>query len=157
MDAADHSLALQPSWLKAYYRKALALEALAKTKTKTPPPPPPPHSTTGTAGAEDTEETEEERAAASAPPTERVVLAVWEAAEQHCEPCALLKKQLLTARVRWLRQFRQAAVRSSQDLLDRYALLTDSREKLSTMAHLWNASSKVNGDWERDSQVGLTA
>jgi hypothetical protein len=47
--------------------------------------------------------------------------------------------------VQWLRRYKQATVTSSSDLLARYSLLTDSREKLSTMAHFWNASSKVWG------------
>jgi hypothetical protein len=106
IEAADHSIALKPSWLKAYYRKALALENLE-----------------------------------SADP--RAVLAVWEAAALNCESSPLLQKQFLAAKVRWLKDFKSVPVNSSQDLLARYALLVDSRQKLSTMAHFWNASSKV--------------
>jgi len=105
VEAADHSIALQPSWLKAYYRKALALEGMD-----------------------------------SAGP--RAVLAVWEAAAQHCEASPLLQKQHMAAKIRWLKKFKQETVVSSEDLLERYSLLTDSRQKLSTMAHFWNASSK---------------
>lgn len=106
IEAADHAIALQPSWLKAYFRKAQALEALITADPQ-------------------------------------AVLAVWEDAARHCESCALLKKQLLTAKVRWLQHFKQVPVTSSQDLLARYALLTDPRQKLSTLAHFWNASSEV--------------
>jgi hypothetical protein len=110
VEAADRSIALQPSWLKAYYRKALALQALP-----------------------------------SADP--QAVLAVWEAAAAHCEASPLLRKQHLSAKVQWLQQYKQTPVRSSADLLARYSLMKDSREKLSTMAHFWNASTKVRGEW----------
>ena len=116
IEAADHSIALEPSWLKAYYRKALALEALP--------------------GADP-----------------QAVLRVWEAADRHCSHAAssssaLLKKQLLVAKARWLQHFKQAPVSSSSDLLARYSLLQHPRERLSTMAHFWNASNKVRGKIE---------
>jgi tetratricopeptide (TPR) repeat protein len=121
--AADQSLALDPAWLKAYFRKASALEAAADSSSSS--------SSAGGRGGDWTKT----RA--------RQVFEVWEAAREHCEMTPLLKKQHLVAKVQWLKVFKLQPVTSSADLLARYSLLTDSRQKLSTMAHFWNASNKV--------------
>lgn len=65
----------------------------------------------------------------------------WTLAKQKCESSPLLQTQFLNTRKKWLDVMRSEPVHGSDDLLRRYALLTDSREKLSTIAHFWNASS----------------
>ena len=107
VEAAEHSIALDPTWLKAYYRKALALDSMV---TANP----------------------------------RAILDVWDEAAQHCTMTPLLRQQHTAAKARWNRECKNVEVSSSEDLLERYSLLTNSREKLSTMAHFWNASTKVS-------------
>jgi len=55
---------------------------------------------------------------------------------------AWLSKQFKEAKINWIKVFKSAEVMSSQDMLERYSLITDTRLKLSTLAHFWNFSSQ---------------
>lgn len=50
---------------------------------------------------------------------------------------------MTAARKKWLEVMRTTPVRSTADISDRFALVSDSRERLSTIAHFWNESTKV--------------
>ena len=49
-----------------------------------------------------------------------------------------LSKQLRLARTNWTKKFRDIPISDMEDFVTRYEMLSDSREKLSTMAHFWN-------------------
>ena len=66
---------------------------------------------------------------------------VWVEALNHCERNVWLLKQYQSAKNTWIKHMRTTAVASINDLRDRYALLTETREKLSTLAIFWNAST----------------
>lgn len=101
---ADAALGLDPTWLKAYYRKASALEGMNRLD---------------------------------------LVYYAWLDALKHCEASQTLSKQHHQAEKKWLNQFRtnRYPVQSIHDLTSRFRLLSDQRERLSTLAHLWNESS----------------
>lgn len=100
--AANQALLLEPSWTKAYFRKALAFESLKDF---------------------------------------RASFQTWSDAVKHCESSSWLKKQFEKSKSIWLKEFKIKPVLDNFDLQQRYAILTDSREKLSTLAHFWNLSS----------------
>lgn len=104
LEDAEAALALDPSWLKAYYRKATAFEGLQR-------------------------------------PDE--VFYTWAAAIKACEQNPLFTKHYYQAEKKWRTLFRseQVPVRGVEDLLSRFKLLTDKRERLSSLAHFWNESS----------------
>lgn len=62
------------------------------------------------------------------------------AAADECdvESSPWLAKQLTNAKKNWAKDFRDIAISDESDFIGRYNILTDSREKLSTMAHFWN-------------------
>lgn len=105
LEDAQAALQLDSTWLKAYYRKASALEGLNRLDE---------------------------------------VFYTWLEAARSCEESAALSKQYRAAEKKWLAVFRgkQFAVKSASDLVERYKLLSEKRERLSTLAHLWNASTK---------------
>jgi tetratricopeptide (TPR) repeat protein len=100
--AANQALVLEPTWVKAYFRKALAFEALGNC---------------------------------------RDCFQTWTEAVKHCENSLWLKKQYEKSKSIWLKQFKSKPILDTSDLLQRYTILADSREKLSTLAHFWNLSS----------------
>lgn len=106
INAAEEAIALDPTWLKAYFRKASALEALPN-------------------------------------PDLQASYSVWLEASRQCPNTPFLRKNLMATKEKWKKVFRDVPVSSSSDLMERYSLLTDSRARLSTMAHFWNASSKA--------------
>ena len=55
---------------------------------------------------------------------------------------AWLSKQMKEAKSIWIKNFKNVKVLSSQDMIDRYSLIADTRLKLSTLAHFWNFSSQ---------------
>jgi tetratricopeptide (TPR) repeat protein len=65
----------------------------------------------------------------------------WTEALRVCENTSWLKKQFEKSKEIWLHEFRIQPVLDHSDLLGRYLLLIDSREKLSTLAHFWNLST----------------
>ncbi len=65
----------------------------------------------------------------------------WVSASSACDPSPALSKQLEEAKERWLKKVRDVDVENSADFLNRYAILPDPRERLSTLAHFWNESS----------------
>jgi tetratricopeptide (TPR) repeat protein len=65
----------------------------------------------------------------------------WAAAFRVCETTPWLRKQFERSKIMWLHEFQIEPVLNHSDLLERYLLLTDSREKLSTLAHFWNLST----------------
>jgi len=65
----------------------------------------------------------------------------WKLALQNCEQTSWLQKQYEKSKIKWMKEFRLYPVSSPTDLWERYQLLTDSREKLSTLAHFWNLST----------------
>lgn len=66
----------------------------------------------------------------------------WMAAADECdaESSPWLAKQLTNAKKNWAKVFRDIAISDEDDFIARYNILTDSREKLSTMAHFWNGT-----------------
>lgn len=100
--SSDKAIACDPTWTKAYFRKAASLEALCH---------------------------------------HREAYEVWVEALKHCERNVWLLKQYQTAKHNWIKIMRTSPIASISDLRDRYALLTDTREKLSTLAIFWNAST----------------
>lgn len=68
---------------------------------------------------------------------------IWQLAKSSCDRTALLDSQLNDAKKKWIGAMRETPVQSMEDLLKRYTLLSDSREKLSTIAHFWNDSTKA--------------
>jgi hypothetical protein len=64
-------------------------------------------------------------------------------AKHNCEKAALLEAQLTAAKKKWVAAMRTTPVKSIEDASGRFGLLTDSREKLSTIAHFWNESTKA--------------
>lgn len=67
----------------------------------------------------------------------------WLVAKSHCEKTAQLDAHVLNSKKQWIAAMRTAAVENSDDLADRYRLLSESRERLSILAHLWNESTKL--------------
>jgi hypothetical protein len=67
----------------------------------------------------------------------------WVLASKNCEGTSWLKTQVLEGKVKWIGLMRATRVQDTADFIERYKLLTNSREKLSTLAHFWNESSKV--------------
>lgn len=65
----------------------------------------------------------------------------WSDAIKNCEVNAWLLNQMKTVKSLWLKNFKTQSVVSKEDLLSRYKLFKDSRERLSTLAHFWNISS----------------
>lgn len=65
----------------------------------------------------------------------------WLDAENICEATSWLQKQVTGSKLKWLTEFRQITVISEDDLLERYSLINEPREKLSTLAHFWNESN----------------
>ena len=61
-------------------------------------------------------------------------------ASEECdsESSPWLSKQIQTARSSWVKVFREVSVVDDADFIVRYGLLSDSRERLSTLAHFWN-------------------
>ena len=68
------------------------------------------------------------------------VFETWIAAAKECdvESSPWLAKQLNNAKKNWAKVFRDITISDEHDFIARYDILTDSREKLSTMAHFWN-------------------
>lgn len=102
IEDACSAIELDKKWLKAYYRKAVALEALGK---------------------------------------HRDAYRAWEEAYEYCEHNSFLKKNMTEAEKKWVNIFRTFQVDSVEDMLQRYQILSDSREKLSTLAHFWNSAN----------------
>lgn len=104
LEDANASLQLDPAWLKAYYRKASALDGLQR---------------------------------------DDLSYYTWVEATKLCEGSPALTKQYQQAEKKWLNKFRSGEfpIQSRQDLVARYKLLRDSRERLSTLAHMWNDST----------------
>jgi hypothetical protein len=101
---ADEAINLDCHWVKAYFRKASALEALNRPQQ---------------------------------------VFATWVEAAVNCENNQVLVKQFKAAQDKWRKLFRKPEflITSVEDLLRRYQLFSDKRERLSTLAHFWNDSS----------------
>jgi tetratricopeptide (TPR) repeat protein len=100
--AANQALVIEPTWVKAYFRKAIAFEALGNLRDS---------------------------------------FQTWSDAVKHCENSSWLRKQYDKSKSAWFKKFKVESIIDTSDLLHRYAILTDSREKLSTLAHFWNLSS----------------
>lgn len=67
----------------------------------------------------------------------------WMEAVDRCEGTSWLHKQVKDAKSRWTRHYTKAPVVSVLDLLARYELIgSNTRLKLSTLAHFWNFSSQ---------------
>jgi tetratricopeptide (TPR) repeat protein len=74
----------------------------------------------------------------------RQALETWEDAFRNCPPDPSIDKQLRALQKKWMSCFLQPTypIESDVDLLSRYALLADRRERLSTLAHFWNDSTQ---------------
>ena len=99
---SNKAIEIEKTWVKAYFRKATALEFLGRTQE---------------------------------------CFYTWETAIKNCEQTTWLQKQYEKSKSRWIKEFRRTPLLSPSDLWERYRLLTDSREKLSTLAHFWNLST----------------
>jgi tetratricopeptide (TPR) repeat protein len=104
---AEESIRLQPFWIKAYFRKASALEGMNKFNA---------------------------------------AMETWEDARTNCpvSEAATVDKQLKLLKKKWSSFFlsEKFPIESEVDLLSRYSVLSDKRERLSTLAHFWNDSNK---------------
>lgn len=100
----DESIAIDPKWGKAYYRKACALESLKRHKE---------------------------------------AMDCWNLALKTCDGTPWLTTQHQEAIQKWQKIMRAAPVESIEDFVERFKLLSDPREKLSTLAHFWNESSEA--------------
>eukprot|EP01041_Mallomonas_annulata_P000665 gene665-1285_t len=65
----------------------------------------------------------------------------WKTATKYCEKNPWLQAQLRNAATLWQKHYKKVPIDSQEDFIERYKLLKDYRERLSTMAHFWNASS----------------
>ena len=65
----------------------------------------------------------------------------WIDAQKHCEGSAWLRRMAKEAEVNWISKMKEVEVTDANDLLERYSLLQDTRQKLCTLAHFWNYSS----------------
>lgn len=74
---------------------------------------------------------------------ERAAFSTWMTCAQACDMTQWLKQQLNAAVTRWHGVYKTSTVDDSMDFLERYSVLPTSREKLSTLAHFWNESSKA--------------
>jgi tetratricopeptide (TPR) repeat protein len=105
VDDASIALGFNPTYLKAYLRKATALLRLGD---------------------------------------EHGSYKTWMEAGELCEHTQSLKKQLKDGLARWQRFYNKVPVVSFGDMIERYALIgSNTRMKLSTLAHFWNISSKL--------------
>lgn len=66
----------------------------------------------------------------------------WSQAIDCCQHTDWLLKQYNNSKLKWIEKFRSISIDSTDDLCSRYSLLSDSREKLSTLAHYWNESTQ---------------
>lgn len=73
---------------------------------------------------------------------EKASFETWQACMKTCESSTWLKQNYAKAEHRWVAHFRRVPINDDKDFLERYSLLPTSRERLSTMAHLWNESTK---------------
>ena len=73
-------------------------------------------------------------------PRPKDIFDTWMVASEECdsESSPWLSKQIQTARSSWVKVFREVSVVDDADFIVRYGLLSDSRERLSTLAHFWN-------------------
>jgi tetratricopeptide (TPR) repeat protein len=103
LEDADAAIAIDKHWMKAYYRKALALEKLGKPKD---------------------------------------CFDAWSDAAMNCDvnSSPWLSEKIVHARDKWVKAMKTVPVVDENDFFDRYALLTDVRDRLSTLAHLWNGA-----------------
>lgn len=124
LNDANQAILSHPQWVKAYYRKASALDCLGRFQD---------------------------------------VVSTWDEASRLCTTSAsssasntsastsgnstdpMVEKQRKLAQKKWKSVFLslEFPVLSMEDLLSRYQLLTDKRERLSTLAHFWNDSTKL--------------
>lgn len=123
----DQAIELDPNWTKAYYRKATgdsfpSILSLESANLIT--------------------------ASFSFPLTaldklgfKRECYLVWKNAKVNCEETPWLLKQFKTAEATWLTLIRSEPLQSEDDFIERFNLLKDSRERLSTLAHFWNESN----------------
>jgi tetratricopeptide (TPR) repeat protein len=74
----------------------------------------------------------------------------WKAAKEACGRDRQLEQQLVAAKKKWVSVMRTQPISSSIDASERLQLMTDTRERLSTVAYLWNRSSPA----ERKIQLG---
>ena len=104
VDDADAAIIEDAKWMKAYYRKSVALDRLGRYKE---------------------------------------AYECWVTCAEHCDPgtSPWLSEMVVKARDNWIRIFRQIPIVDENDFMERYELLEDSRDKLSTLAHFWNAST----------------
>lgn len=65
----------------------------------------------------------------------------WSDALKACEVNSWLLNQVKSAKSTWLKAFKTQTIISKEDIISRYKLFKDSRERLSTLAHFWNISS----------------
>eukprot|EP01038_Epipyxis_sp_PR26KG_P012718 gene12718-17056_t len=70
---------------------------------------------------------------------------VWTIAAENCEYNSQFLKQYQLAKQKWKKIFLLPSnpIVSQSDLVSRFSLLKDKREKLSTMAHFWNDSNNL--------------
>jgi tetratricopeptide (TPR) repeat protein len=102
LEDSEKAIAYDPTWTKAYYRKATALEKLGR---------------------------------------HRECFHTWKLASVYCESTPWLTKQIKSAAAAWVKKFKSCPIESNEDLIERYRILGNTRQRLSTMAHFWNEST----------------
>jgi tetratricopeptide (TPR) repeat protein len=103
LEDSERAIAADPTWTKAYYRKATALEKLNR---------------------------------------HRDCYLAWRQAAILCEHTAWLQKQIKAASEQWVKKFKVVPIESTEDLMERFKILSNSRQRLSTLAHFWNESTE---------------
>ena len=92
LEAANAAIAINSSWMKAYFRKATAYEKMGKL---------------------------------------RECYLAWNDAMKSCEKGSWLKAQFEKSKANWKKVFLLESVDSTSDLLERFTLLSDSRQVIS--------------------------
>ncbi len=63
---------------------------------------------------------------------------VYKEAVRNCESSVFLTTQLKLAETNYAKVFKTIEVTSDEDFVERFNIMTDVRERLSTLVHFWN-------------------
>ncbi len=73
---------------------------------------------------------------------QRECFQTWQQAKLSCKNDSWLISHCVAAEAKWKRSFLTEPIADESDLIDRFRIIVDKRERLSTMAHFWNDSNK---------------
>lgn len=139
LDDSNQAIQRDPTWVKGYYRKASALEGIgldmeASNKELIGPQT---NENNGEKVSESEESTEDKS------PTNMLMLTyyTWYDALKSCKNDDQLLKHYNACKKKFLLHIFNLPILNSNDFIHRYTLLTNKRDRLSTLAYLWNISS----------------